>query len=145
MQGKSSAFSLLFPMEAVFESYVASVLAKQLQPALSLKTQARAQYLVRHNGKDRFQLSPDLLIQQGGRNLCVLDTKWKLVDANSESSMYGLSQSDFYQMFAYGHKYLKGQGELILIYPSHDEFQEAISQSFDFDEQATLTALGSAF
>ncbi|REL27747.1 restriction endonuclease [Thalassotalea euphylliae] len=138
MQGKSSGFSLLFPMEAVFESYVASVLAKQLRPTLSLKTQASAQYLVKHKGKKRFQLRPDLLIEENGTNICVLDTKWKLVDAGGEASMYGLSQSDFYQMFAYGHKYLKGEGELILIYPSHDKFQKPISQSFNFDEQATL-------
>jgi 5-methylcytosine-specific restriction enzyme subunit McrC len=29
---------------------------------------------------------------------------------NNGTDKYGLSQADFYQMFAYGHKYLKGGG-----------------------------------
>ncbi|WP_227695919.1 5-methylcytosine restriction system specificity protein McrC [Psychrobacter fulvigenes] len=32
-----------------------------------------------------------------------------------------MSQSDIYQMFAYGHKYLSGSGDLILIYPKHEK------------------------
>jgi 5-methylcytosine-specific restriction enzyme subunit McrC len=143
MQGKSNAFSLLFPMEAVFESYVASTLNKQPFEGLSLKTQASSEYLVTHDDDKRFMLKPDLLLQNShgrdkGLNACVLDTKWKLVNSNDKKNKYGLSQSDFYQMFAYGHKYLKGKGELFLIYPSHADFQEAIEQSFDFDEDKQL-------
>ncbi len=135
MEGKSNAFSLLFPMEAVFESYVASVLRNELPEHLSLKTQASSEYLVKHKGKKRFQLKPDLLLKNTkGGNGCVLDTKWKLINQKDEGNKYGLSQSDFYQMFAYGHKYLKGKGELFMIYPSHDDFQEAIEQSFNFNE-----------
>ncbi|GAW97617.1 MULTISPECIES: McrC family protein [Colwellia] len=146
MQGKNNAFSLLFPMEAVFESYVASILRKQVPDGLRLKTQASSKYLVKHKGKYRFQLQPDLLLhhasgEKKGQNACVLDTKWKLVSDNSEAdekAKYGLSQSDFYQMFAYGHKYLNGEGELFLIYPSHDGFNEAIKHSFDFDDNERL-------
>jgi 5-methylcytosine-specific restriction enzyme subunit McrC len=143
MQGKNTAFSLLFPMEAVFESYVASILRKQLPDNLSLKTQASSEYLVTHDGDKRFMLKPDLLLQNSyskdkGVNACVLDTKWKLVNSSDKKNKYGLSQSDFYQMFAYGHKYLKGKGELFLIYPSHADFQEAIEKSFDFNEGKPL-------
>ena len=143
MQGKSNAFSLLFPMEAVFESYVASILRNELPEYLSLKTQASSEYLVRHRqrGEDKklFQLKPDLLLRyttgnHKDKNASVLDTKWKLINQKDEGNKYGLSQADFYQMFAYGHKYLKGKGELFLIYPSHDDFQEAIEQSFNFNE-----------
>ncbi|GHE85932.1 McrC family protein [Thalassotalea profundi] len=143
MQGKSNAFSLLFPMEAVFESYVASILRKDLPERLSLKTQASSEYLVSHKqkGQDKnlFQLKPDLLLRHTAgnhenKNACVLDTKWKLINQKDEGNKYGLSQADFYQMFAYGHKYLKGKGELVLIYPSHDDFQETIEQSFNFNE-----------
>jgi len=148
LQGKSNAFSLLFPMEAVFESYVASILNKHPLEGLSLKTQASSQYLVMHKqkGKDKklFQLRPDLLLRcingkDKGKNACVLDTKWKLINQTDEDNKYGLSQADFYQMFAYGHKYLKGKGELFLIYPSHDEFQKPIEQSFDFDDKSLLS------
>ncbi|GHF97397.1 McrC family protein [Thalassotalea marina] len=147
MQGKSSAFSLLFPMEAVFESYVASILHKELPESYSLKTQASSEYLVKHQqkGQDKnlFQLKPDLLLRHTAgnhknKNVCVLDTKWKLINQKDEGNKYGLSQADFYQMFAYGHKYLNGSGELILIYPSHEDFQEPIKQSFNFDDAGLL-------
>lgn len=141
LQGKTNAFSLLFPMESVFESYVASILNKYLPTYLSLTTQASSNSLVVHNKAKHFRLKPDLLIQHAlapkkGINHCVLDTKWKLV--KQDKSVYGLSQSDFYQMFAYGHKYLNGAGELFLIYPAHDGFREPIEHSFDFDDEAKL-------
>jgi len=143
MQGKNKAFSLLFPMEAVFESYVASALAKRLPNDLRLKTQASSEYLVLHKSKKIFQLKSDLLFQHvnNSENACVFDARWKLVSytgKSDEKSKYGLSQADFYQMFAYGHQYLKGEGELFLIYPSHEDFQEAIKHSFDVNQKLKL-------
>ncbi|WP_448564111.1 McrC family protein [Thalassotalea ganghwensis] len=143
MQGKNKAFSLLFPMEAVFESYVASVLKKQIPTGYELKTQASSEYLVNHKGKKRFQLKPDLLLKNANnkRHAAVLDTKWKLVSdtgKDDEKAKYGLSQSDFYQMFAYGHKYLRGHGELFLIYPYHEDFQQPIQHAFNYDDKAQL-------
>ena len=143
MQGQSNAFSLLFPMEAVFESYVAAILSKHLPDGLSLTTQARSESLVTHNNKNCFLLKPDLLLQHSsgqnkGQNYSVLDTKWKIVDKDNGKNKYGLSQSDLYQMFAYGHKYLNGNGELFLIYPDHDGLDGAIKHSFDFDDGGHL-------
>ncbi|ANO33133.1 restriction endonuclease [Vibrio breoganii] len=136
MKGESSALSLLFPMEAVFESYVASILRKQLEGKAELLTQARSKYLVTHNDQNKFQLKPDLLIRQSGGDAIVLDTKWKLLDTSEHN--YGISQSDMYQMFAYGHKYLGGKGDLYLIYPSHDGFREPIVHHFDFKNELRL-------
>ncbi|GEA51435.1 mcrBC 5-methylcytosine restriction system component family protein [Vibrio inusitatus NBRC 102082] len=130
MKGESNALSLLFPMEAVFESYVASILRKQLDGKAELLTQARSKYLVTHNEQNKFQLKPDLLIKKTNKPFIVLDTKWKLIDVTKHN--YGISQSDMYQMFAYGHKYLGGEGELYLIYPSHEDFREPIEHSLDF-------------
>lgn len=143
MKGESNAFSLLFPMEAVFESYVASILNKHPLQGLSLKTQASSKYLVTHDGDRRFMLKPDLMLQHSygddkAGNACVLDTKWKLVNGNDKKNKYGLSQADLYQMFAYGHKYLMGKCELFLIYPSHDDFNKPIEQSFNFDDEGIL-------
>ncbi|ENC6709701.1 McrC family protein [Vibrio harveyi] len=136
MKGESSALSLMFPMEAVFESYVASVLRSSLPENVELTTQARAKHLVKHNGKAQFQLMPDLLMTLPDKSQVVLDTKWKLLDF--EAHNYGISQSDMYQMFAYGHKYLKGSGELYLIYPAHESFTKPIEQSFDFSDSLKL-------
>ena len=41
-------------------------------------------------------------------------------------------------MFAYGHKYLNGEGDLVLIYPKTDQFNEVIPHSFNFDENLRL-------
>ena len=136
MKGNNSALSLLFPMEAVFESYVASVLRKQLPDDVELTTQASSKYLVTHNARNQFQLKPDLLINLPDESKLVLDTKWKLLDLDEHN--YGLSQSDLYQMFAYGHKYLYGTGDLLLIYPSHSGFKKAIKYSFDYSESLRL-------
>lgn len=136
MKGKSSALSLLFPMEAVFESYVASVLKRQLPDDVVLTTQASSKYLVSHNEQSQFQLKPDLLLTLPDNSKLILDTKWKLLDL--EEHNYGLSQSDLYQMFAYGHKYLNGMGDLLLIYPAHSGFKKAIKYSFDFSESLRL-------
>lgn len=63
----------------------------------------------------------------------VMDTKWKLVNSSQQTkSLYGLAQADFYQMFAYGQKYLGGNGEMYLIYPAHDDFSQPIPAAFCF-------------
>lgn len=141
LQGNTNAISLLFPMEALFESFVAQTLPDELPPHLKVKSQAATYSLVKHGAYDCFKLRPDLLIQsrQPVQTKMVMDTKWKLVDNNSQKkSLYGLAQSDFYQMFAYGQKYLNGIGEMYLIYPAHDGFNQPIQQHFAFSETLKL-------
>jgi 5-methylcytosine-specific restriction enzyme subunit McrC len=131
--GGHSAPSLLFPMEAVFEAYVAKHLLRQLAPPLTLKTQARTHHLVRHRGQNWFRLKPDLLVRNSERDVLVLDTKWKLLDARKANATdkYDLSQSDFYQLQAYGLSYLDGVGDVVLIYPKTDDFADPLPV-FDF-------------
>lgn len=140
MQGSSYAFSLLFPLEAVFESYVASVLLTLLPEQMSLDTQVKTKSLALFNKRKFFQLRPDLFIINKQSTNVVLDTKWKLIDSTKDNGTdkFGLSQSDLYQMFAYGHKYLDGNGELFLIYPSHDDFIEPIQYSFEYSDELRL-------
>lgn len=121
---RHSAPSLLFPMEAVFEAYVAKHLGQQLNHQFSLKTQACSHHLVRHQAQNWFRLKPDLVVRQRGCDWMVLDTKWKLLERNKANGRdkYGLSQSDFYQLQAYGLSYLNGEGDVVLIYPKTDAF-----------------------
>jgi 5-methylcytosine-specific restriction enzyme subunit McrC len=137
--GGHRAPSLLFPMEAVFEAFVAQHLARQLARPLLLKTQARSRHLVRHREQNWFRLQPDLLIRDSGRDALVLDTKWKLLDglkANG-TDKYGLSPGDFYQLQAYGQNYLDGQGDVILIYPKTAAFDQPLPV-FEFPKSAGL-------
>jgi 5-methylcytosine-specific restriction enzyme subunit McrC len=140
MSGNSKAFSLLFPLESVFESYVASILAKLTSKDIKLISQAKSQHLVTYNTKGMFKLKPDLMLSSNHQALVVLDTKWKLIDQakNNGTDKYQLSQADFYQMYAYGQKYLGGSGELILIYPASDQFNDPIPFSFEFSNELLL-------
>ena len=133
--GRHLAPSLLFPMEAVFEAFVAKHLARQLAPGLSLRTQTQHLALVGHRGQHWFRLKPDFLVQaaKGSScirpcNLLVLDTKWKLIDGQQATAAdkYGLDQGDFYQLLAYGQNHLDGQGDVVLIYPKTDAFQQPL-------------------
>lgn len=123
--GEWQGMSLLFPMEKLFERYVAACLRDSLPSDATLHVERRSEYLCEHKEKKVFQLRPDLMITQGAKSW-VLDTKWKRLDSEAGSRNYGLSQSDFYQLFAYGHKYLGGQGDLVLVYPKRAAFQEAL-------------------
>lgn len=126
--GNHHAQSLLFPMEQVFEAYVEKHLPYQLSTGFFLKAQASSQYLVSHESQKWFRLKPDLLIKQGKNTHLVLDTKWKLLDSakNNRREKYQLSQADFYQLYAYGHHYLDGKGDVILIFPKTDSFAEPL-------------------
>lgn len=62
-----------------------------------------------------------------------------MIDASEDkrSEHFGLSQTDFYQMFAYGHKYLGGKGELYLVYPAHEQFEHMLGP-FNFSSELNL-------
>jgi len=142
--GDFNTLALLYPMERIFEDYVAHCLRRNLdqyfEPGSQLKTQSRKYSLVeKHNGKPIFNLKPDLLVQLDNQNICVMDSKWKLLNADDHSHKYGISQADMYQLYAYGHKYLKDSKEknLILIYPKTDTFTEPLPL-FTYENGFTL-------
>lgn len=137
--GNHAAPSLLFPMESLFEAFVAKHLQKQISVGYLLKTQARSHYLVRHKEQDWFRMKPDLLVHDKAANRLVLDTKWKLLDtlkANG-SDKYGLLQADFYQLQAYGQSYLDNEGMLGLVYPKTATFNQPLPV-FEFPKSKGL-------
>ncbi|MBA3485795.1 MAG: McrC family protein [Lysobacter sp.] len=136
--GEWHGVSLLFPMERLFERYVEVCLRRTLPSDVQLTATASSQHLCSHLGQQWFQLQPDFLLQRGDMRW-VLDTKWKRLDASLTSSKdkYGLSQADFYQLFAYGKHYLDGQGDLFLVYPMTASFNEPLPV-FHYSEQMRL-------
>ncbi|WP_122574982.1 McrC family protein [Pseudomonas viridiflava] len=123
--GAWQGMSLLFPMERLFERYVAACLKDSLPGDAKLYVHPSNEFLCMHQGRKVFQLKPDLMITQG-ENIRILDAKWKRLDSEFGSKNYGLSQPDLYQMLAYGQRYLRGMGDLILIYPKTVSFQKEL-------------------
>ncbi|MCI3911893.1 McrC family protein [Pseudomonas viridiflava] len=121
--GEWRGMSLLFPMERLFERYVAACLRDSLPANATLHVQPSSEFLCEHQGTKVFQLRPDMMITQGAKTW-VLDTKWKRLARKLHGENYGVLPADLYQMFTYGQKYLGGVGDSMLIYPQLTAFQE---------------------
>lgn len=130
MSGKNNSISLLFPMNKVFEAYVGKCLRNQIKKAYSFKSQVKNKTLIYHLDKKWFLMKPDFLITCNKENKLILDTKWKLLNSQNMNGIdkYGLLQSDFYQLYAYGQYYLQGEGDVVLIYPKTDDFEEPLAK-----------------
>ena len=127
--------SLLFPMERVFEEFVAHGIRRYWPAGGTVTVQESSAHLVdEHVGNPKFKLRPDILIRQEEKTF-VLDTKWKQIDGDSTSGNYGIDQSDLYQLYAYGKKY--AATDLFLIYPTNDTFQQPLSV-FGYDATTRL-------
>ena len=126
--GSGVAFALLFPMETLFERYVAVQLKKVL-PAedFSISIQDKTHYLFTQPYK-RFLLRPDIVITRKCDNaIFICDTKWKLL--SNHTANLGISQSDMYQMFAYQKKY--NAKNITMLYPITDQTTSARDIQFD--------------
>lgn len=130
--GSEIALALLFPMEKVFESFVAAKFRRHIGDGINLRTQD-ARYSLFDRPTRAFALRPDLVLEFDGKTI-VMDTKWKLLSDNARNS--GISQSDMYQMYAYSKKY--GSDCIILLYPHSDnvsrsEFHYASDDNVNVD------------
>ena len=112
--GSEVAVALLFPMETVFESYVATLLRKELIPkGYSVSAQDRKYHLFDEPDK-KFLMKPDIVITRKSDGcIFVMDTKWKVLSESKPN--YGISQADMYQMYAYQKKY--SSESVTLLYP----------------------------
>lgn len=117
-KGNDVAFALLFDMNLLFESYVGDYLKKK---GLQVSLQDRGKHLVEEPKK--FALKPDIVITEQEK-IIIADTKWKIIKEEQD-----ISQSDMYQLFAYGKKY--SNQELYLIYPKDGENQPILSYGYE--------------
>ncbi|GGE58300.1 restriction endonuclease [Halopseudomonas oceani] len=141
VSGEWRGMSMLFPMEKLFERYVEGWLRNCLVPGAELITQGKGggESLCKQGSKPVFKLKPDFLVDNDGRRW-VLDAKWKRAAQGAEKKKEALREADFYQLFAYGHKYLDGKGELALIYPRTRQFDQPLPP-FDYSPDLRLWAL----
>ncbi len=134
--GSEVAYALLFPMETLFESYVAANLKKIINLSeFTVSAQDRGYYLF-DLPQRRFSLRPDIVItRRSDKAIFVMDTKWKLLTDTPQSN-YGISQSDMYQMYAYQKKYKSKN--VTLIYPLSDKVNPDKDISYKSDDGVTV-------
>lgn len=124
--GNTDALAILFPMDQLFESFVASEIRRLAGPDLLFKAQD-SRYCLFDHPQNAFPLRPDIVLEKDGQ-MVILDTKWKLL--SSPARFHGIAGSDMYQMYAYSKKYQAKK--VILIYP----WIEALaSKDISFDSE----------
>ena len=132
--GTTASRALLFPMESVYESYVAKQMKKVMSPeGWEVSSQDKGHYLFMEPRR-QFALRTDIVMKRGERTV-ILDTRWKsLVD--NERVNYGISQADMYQMYAYSKKY--NTPEIWLLYPMNDEMRNHSPIRFESGDGTTV-------
>lgn len=101
--GIVNARAILFPMEKVFESYVAREISKvfTVKDGWCVLTQNEEKYLFTEP-KKKFGLRPDIVLKNSSK-VVIMDTKWKRL--NIKEHNYGISTEDMYQMYVYSKSY----------------------------------------
>lgn len=126
-KSKNVSFSLLFPMEQLFEEFIARYVHRYAEELgvipehIHAQAVGRRKWLLRRTDDEtnKFRLKPDLVIDNGEGGLrLILDTKWKHLKSDEEDSKNGVSQADIYQLYAYAHRYKCPEN--ILLFPYVD-------------------------
>ena len=138
--GDTNARALLFPMEKVYEAFVAKNMHMILgEQGWDVSAQDKGYYLFEEDYRKIFALRPDIVVKRPDGHRIVLDTKWKRLNTNREAN-YGISQADMYQMFAYSKKY--ETPDIWLLYPVTEEmkdFKDIVFKSSGPDGDVTVS------
>ena len=119
-RGNDVAFALLFPMEQLFESFVADRI-KHYMDAQKYHVTAQDRRYHLFDSPRKFSLRPDIVVSNYETKAnVVLDTKWKMLSPQYHN--YGISQADMYQMYVYHKKYRPEK--VILLYPFNQSFND---------------------
>lgn len=114
--------TLLFPMNDLFEKYVAAMMRKALAGSgVDVVDQGgHRACLGTFTGEhlesgEVFRTRPDIILRRRGEVLAIIDTKWKKLARDPLDRKHGVSQADVYQLMAYARLY--PTRELMLLYP----------------------------
>lgn len=140
-----SQWCLLFPMEYIFEDFLAGFLEYKFSKDWKVEYQKSDQYL--SNTPKVFNMQHDIFLtsRHATKRKVIIDTKYKLRQDNFKNDpKKGVAQSDLYQMVSYAFK--RGCTDIILVYPNisdnlntPDTFE--IISGFDGGEKITISAM----
>lgn len=134
--GDVSSFAFVFDMNQLFEAFIASVIHRHRSEILDdqladcellIQSRGASLFLARRGERNVFQTKPDLAVRRGLAGFPLLiDTKYKRLDKND--LRLGVSQTDFYQMHAYAHRYECPR--VVLLYPQIEGTPEPLRECF---------------
>lgn len=143
-----SQWCLLFPMEYIFEDFIAGFIEENFSDKWEVKFQKSEMYLC--NQPQVFKMKNDIFLsQKNGGTQIIIDTKYKVRASGFENNpKRGIYQPDLYQMVSYAFK--RGCSNVLMIYPeesngnnSSDEFK--ITSGFDEKREINVKAIGIPF
>lgn len=138
-----SQWCLLFPMEYIFEDFVAGFLEENFSSKWKVEYQ-KSKFL--SNTPEVFKMQHDIYLTSklSNKNV-IIDTKYKLRVGNfKQEGKKGVEQSDLYQMVSYAFK--RGCTDIFLLYPNLTEnIQESdtfeIISEFAGKDRINITAM----
>lgn len=107
--GRNDVLALMFNMNDLWERFVYVSLKKSEKDNLKARAQNSINFWKPDKSSEHRKLRADILIKDGDKNVAVLDTKWKNIEAGKPAI------SDLQQMFVYN-KYYKAS-KAALVYP----------------------------
>lgn len=115
------SFSLLIPMNTLFEEFIAEVLKNDPRYFFHCRPEIEPQKCIGNLARKEhaggvFRLLPDIVVRHN-ETVLVIDTKYKILD--EEERRFNVSQADMYQMYAYVTKLQATAG--MLLYPDIDD------------------------
>jgi 5-methylcytosine-specific restriction enzyme subunit McrC len=117
--GGIEQLAFVFDMNALFEEFVAAFLRRH-KDRIELSDGRRFANIEpqRALGKQfgEFNMKVDLILTDTEGQRFLVDTKYKVLDASKQHD--GISQSDFYQMYAYGNAGRRRYDRVVLQYPA---------------------------
>jgi len=142
-----SQWCLLFPMEYIFEDFVAGFLEQHFSKDWYVKYQKSDEYLATNDlGRKVFNMQHDIfLTSKHSGKIIIVDTKYKLRSTNfKDDPKKDIAQTDLYQMTSYAFR--RGCTNIFLLYPNIREVMSEpdifdISSGFNPNDKIKVTAM----
>lgn len=149
---KREVTGVFFPMETIYESYVANKLKQLINKQISIKIQDESHRIfdkceVGGNEEKKyttlFKLKPDIVVEKENETI-ILDTKWKELKNPKENKgiyNYNISEKDIYQMITYIQVYntkAKKCKKAYLIYPINNNDDSPLTKDIVFSGKDDL-------
>ena len=117
--GRIDQLAFVFDMNRLFEEFVAEFLRRHTSKIDLGRGRHLAGVRYQHRlGRlfGEFNMDADLVLTDNAGDSFLVDTKYKTLDSNEHHG--GLSQADFYQMYAYGSAGKQHYDNIVLLYPT---------------------------